>query len=287
MIQEIAENIFVSDHRTVEGKNGVIFGRSRGDHPGSATALAIDTGSDDSEGRGIVDFITARVAQRALLAYTHGHSDHVLGSAAFRGAEVAAHRDTAALMRQSLPRWAGELGCDAFWLEQQLAWPTRTLAEGDQFDLGGRSIRILATPGHSRDHVSLLVEDAGVLFAGDAVVTGIVPTIHEGDGRILEATLRRLEKMSFDVLVPGHGPVLSGAGTIRAWIAWEAGYLAAIRRRVRELLGGEWTQSDLLAEVGYGEFVGNRFPMERHDMLTRHRRAVSKILAEERAGVPR
>jgi glyoxylase-like metal-dependent hydrolase (beta-lactamase superfamily II) len=50
--------------------------------------------------------------------------------------------------------------------------PTATLADGDVLDLGGRTLRVLHTPGHAPDHVCLLDERNGILFAQDQAYYG-------------------------------------------------------------------------------------------------------------------
>lgn len=48
--------------------------------------------------------------------------------------------------------------------------PTFTLADGDTIDLGGRSLRVIHTPGHSPDSISLFEESTGILLAGDTII---------------------------------------------------------------------------------------------------------------------
>jgi glyoxylase-like metal-dependent hydrolase (beta-lactamase superfamily II) len=50
--------------------------------------------------------------------------------------------------------------------------PTGLLAEGDEVDLGDRRLRVIHTPGHCPDHICLLDEDAGTLFAQDQAYYG-------------------------------------------------------------------------------------------------------------------
>src|SRR5207245_10442312 len=44
---------------------------------------------------------------------------------------------------------------------------TAYVHDGDRIDLGGRSLEVLATPGHTPDAISLLDRANGLLFTGD------------------------------------------------------------------------------------------------------------------------
>jgi glyoxylase-like metal-dependent hydrolase (beta-lactamase superfamily II) len=103
------------------------------------------------------------------IVLTHGHSDHA------EGAEPLAERTGAPVVRPG---------------------------EGD--DVG--PFRALATPGHSPDHVSLVM--GKVCFTGDTVLgTGSV-FIAPGEGSLSAYldSLRRLRELDLEVLCPGHGP---------------------------------------------------------------------------------
>ncbi len=67
---------------------------------------------------------------------------------------------------------------------------------------------VIATPGHSPDHVSLLF--GRVLFAGDMVL-GAGSVFVGGDEGSMAAyldSLRRLLELDLDAILPGHGPVV-------------------------------------------------------------------------------
>ena len=59
------------------------------------------------------------------------------------------------------------------------------LAPNETIDLGGRSLKVLYTPGHTQDSISLLDEEAGYLFAGDFLypgqLYGFLPNSNMGD----------------------------------------------------------------------------------------------------------
>lgn len=50
--------------------------------------------------------------------------------------------------------------------------PTGLLSDGDVLDLGGRRLRVIHTPGHCPEHICLLDEHAGILFAQDQAYYG-------------------------------------------------------------------------------------------------------------------
>jgi len=86
---------------------------------------------------------------------THLHADFVSGSRelAAMGARVVA------------PAAAG------------LQFPSRRLGDGEELDLGGPSLRALATPGHTPEHLAYLLTDGGRplgLFSGGSLLVGTV-----------------------------------------------------------------------------------------------------------------
>jgi glyoxylase-like metal-dependent hydrolase (beta-lactamase superfamily II) len=272
MFTELAPGVFAVDHRVVEGKNGVIFGRR--------IALAIDTGIDPEEGQAVAEFIRSRGMTPDRLALTHGHGDHVLGGAALAGGEVFAHSAAPAVIGRHLPGWAERAGLAPEEMAARLPMPTVTFSEELRIDLGGRIARLFPAPGHSEDGICVLLEVERILFAGDSVVTGIVPAIGDGDSRTLEASLRRLAGMEIDVLVAGHGPILKGAERVRAWIEWLAQYLAGIRAAVQAELDQGCDPATVADRVEFRAFIGDRLPQDRHGMPRRHRDTVEKIIAE-------
>ena len=77
--------------------------------------------------------------------------------------------------------------------------------EGDTVTIGGLTVQVLATPGHSRGSVSLLCEDA--LFSGDTMFAGDCgrTDLYGGNMQVMMESLRRLGELPGDMRVlPGH-----------------------------------------------------------------------------------
>ena len=180
---------------------------------GDATAV-VDPGSPWPEEQTKLDAQLGELAAEGRPArevwLTHGHVDHVGGVAhlAARGLTVRAHPAIA-------PRLPG------------LAF--EPLAEGDR--LYGRW-RVLATPGHARDHLVFLDEATGALLCGDMVSTlsTIVIDPPEGDMAEYERQLERLASLPVRALYPAHGqPAAHGRLAL-------AGYLDHRAERERKVL---------------------------------------------------
>lgn len=190
---------------------------------GTERAVLVDTGL------GIADIASAAGAltDRPVLAVnTHSHSDHRGGN--WRFADVAAHPLAAGTLTQPVDGdyLAGYLevaraqlaACERareaddrfFHLftattrprplpEDAGRWAVPAgpepdpLADGERIGLGGRDLTVLHTPGHSPDSICLLDERAGLLFAGDTLITGDF-WAHTPDTEIevFAATLRKL-----------------------------------------------------------------------------------------------
>ncbi len=98
-------------------------------------------------------------------------------------------------------------------------------------------MRVVATPGHSADSVSLLLPADGVLLTGDTVL-GRGTTVIAGDGNLGDylGSLDRLRALAdgagLRLLLPGHGPVLPDpAGTLDYYIGHRGERLDQVRWR--------------------------------------------------------
>lgn len=81
----------------------------------------------------------------------------------------------------------------------------RWYREGDELKLGGLTIRVMETPGHSSGSVCLVVED--VIFSGDTLFLGSCgrTDFPDGDYKAILLSLARLGKLEGNYRVyPGH-----------------------------------------------------------------------------------
>lgn len=163
---------------------------------------------------------------------THYHADHTWGNCYFPGATVMAH----ALCRQAILEH-GQANLDLARKQNPVFKQTKLVAPNFTFDCGNISMRVgkknlilMATPGHSKDGISILVEEDRVLFAGDAFMP--LPHIVDGDLEQLSLTIKGIGKMGLENIIQGHGDIIL-RGEIEGSVKDNLGYLSALRKAVK------------------------------------------------------
>lgn len=162
----------------------------------SKQIAVIDPGD---EAERLLSLLKEADGQVRYILLTHGHYDHTTGvpelHAALPQAGIYIHRED-----------ANGTGGRIFPLAAQVK-DLLFYGEGDSLPLGGLTIEVLHTPGHSRGSVALKVGD--VLFTGDTLFAGDCGRTDLPGGSYEEilASLGRLGRLEGNFHVcPGHGP---------------------------------------------------------------------------------
>ena len=83
------------------------------------------------------------------------------------------------------------------------------LHEGDVIEVGGFSLEVIDTPGHTFGHISLYDRKRALFIAGDHVLGDITPNIqawsdeHDPLDQFL-ASLRKVSQLDVELCLPGH-----------------------------------------------------------------------------------
>jgi hydroxyacylglutathione hydrolase len=148
---------------------------------GDGRALVMDPARDPTP---YLELARWRRLQIAYAAETHLHADFLTGSrelAAAGGAQVLAPRAS------------------------RLGFAHRGLEDGEEVDLGGLSLRVLATPGHAPEHVSYLLLDGArpvAVFSGGALLVGTVARTDLASPELTEPLARAAYRSLHQRLLP-------------------------------------------------------------------------------------
>ncbi|OOL19069.1 hypothetical protein AL01_04950 [Bombella intestini] len=119
----------------------------------------------------------------AAILLTHHHGDHVGGAAALK-------------QRYDVPVYG----------PSDVAGVDHPLKDGDEVSLAGLTFRVMATPGHTLDHLCYALSgQTPALFSGDTLFSGGSGRLFEGSAEQLFASFRQFDDLPDKTLLcPGH-----------------------------------------------------------------------------------
>ena len=164
------------------------------------------------EGERIADKLRASGLRPTMILHTHGHLDHVAGTAELArllGAQlpIGLHPDEIDLYRNAPMQ--GQM----FGLEVEAPpEPTLLFEHGQKLNVGGLELEIRHTPGHSPGGVAFVVSgaDEPLVIVGDVLFAGSIgrTDLMGGSFPVLEQSIReQLYTLPDETrVVCGHGP---------------------------------------------------------------------------------
>jgi glyoxylase-like metal-dependent hydrolase (beta-lactamase superfamily II) len=183
---------------TLDGTNTWILGERR--------TVVVDPGPDD---QGHLANVAEAAGDVALVLLTHGHPDHSAG------ARTLAER----------------LGVPVRAVDPTHRLGDEGLGDGEHVSVDDLVVTVLATPGHSSDHVCFVLPEQGIVLTGDHVLGRGTTVVAHPDGRMRDYldSLERLAEVGATRLLPGHGPVVDNPAEVIAY------YVRHRAERLREV----------------------------------------------------
>lgn len=204
---------------TLDGTNTWVLRR-----PGSEESVVVDPGPDDSAH---IDRLAA-LGRVSLVLISHRHGDHTDGIDKIVDA-------TGATVRAAGSGFLRGLGGQ--------------LRDGEVIDAAGVRITVMATPGHTADSMSFVVD--GAVLTGDTVLGRGTTVIDDEDGSLASylESLRRLQGLGRLAVLPGHGPDLDDIQAVSTmYLAHREERLNQVRQALR-VLGEQASAREVVAHV--------------------------------------
>jgi glyoxylase-like metal-dependent hydrolase (beta-lactamase superfamily II) len=123
------------------------------------------------------------------------------------------------------------------------------LTDGEVIEAAGLRIKVMATPGHTADSLSFVLDDA--VLTADTVLGRGTTVIDSEDGSLVDymESLRRLRGLGSRVVLPGHGPDLSDLDAVTdMYLAHREERLDQVRGALR-VLGEDATVREIVEHV--------------------------------------
>jgi hydroxyacylglutathione hydrolase len=166
----------------------------------------------------LVRFINDNELMLQAITLTHGHLDHVGGTAdlhkSFPQVEIILHKDDEDLY-YGLPEQPLMMGIPGFALAElgmKYENPpnlTRNWADGEIYEVGTLRFKILHCPGHTRGHIVLAEEAHKKVFVGDCLFEGSIGRTDLPGGdyeQLMNSINQKILTLGDDFVVySGHG----------------------------------------------------------------------------------
>ncbi|QKV77569.1 MBL fold metallo-hydrolase [Amycolatopsis sp. Hca4] len=187
---------------TLEGTNSWVLRATP-----SSPAVVVDPGYRDLEHLELL----AAVGPVELIVLTHHHPDHAEGA----------------------PWFAERVGAPVRAFDPALCICAPSFVDGSVLSAGGLSLRVLHTPGHTDDSVSLVLD--GQVLTGDTILGRGTTVLHDL-GDYLRSLRKLIELPAGTVGLPGHGPeLLDLPSTAREYLAHREQRLDQVRSALKTL----------------------------------------------------
>ena len=147
-----------------------------------------------------------------LVLVTHAHPDHFEAARLFK--------NQPALFAVSLEDWRmiQEIGKHMGPMFDLDAYTPDFLLGPGNLDLKGIRLEVIPSPGHSPGSVALHWPARKALFTGDVLFRDSLgrTDLPGGNGGALKQSIKALEPLDLELLLPGHGEILSGGAQVRS-----------------------------------------------------------------------
>jgi glyoxylase-like metal-dependent hydrolase (beta-lactamase superfamily II) len=234
VLRQVAEGVVIHESEFCQSNAVAVQGR--------AGVLLIDPGVHGYEMACLANDLSDSGQPVVAGFSTHPHWDHLLWRARLGAAPRYGTERCAATVRDRLSDARGKARIAELIpadIAEQVPLDLLGLiaglpAEMAQIPWDGPQVRIIEHQAHAPGHAALLIEDRGVLVAGDMLSDVLIPMLDLNDtADPIEdylAALRLLEGVAddVDVLVPGHGSI-GAADQVHARIDQDRAYVHALR----------------------------------------------------------
>lgn len=185
---------------------------------------------------------------------THYHWDHTNGNRIFKeaGSPLVARRQTIEFMTHRSSRQKAFLASRGLPLGEDPVLAEHLFTEDIELDLGGQPLRLLYLgAAETTDATTVHLPAENCAISGDSVMTGSFPifgqpVMNEGlmDDHSWIDTIRRVQSLHPEVILPGHGPP-ARQGEIQTLVNIEIFFIEEVRKRFDQGMQLQEILSDL------------------------------------------
>lgn len=204
------------------------------------------------------------------LINTEHHVDHIFGNYFFRGAGIVISHievykafmvvtpsiNPYAYAREAIPTDDPD-GASIFPDEKAYFAdpnkPTITFDKNVTLRVGRHTFELIHTPGHSKGQIIVYIPEERVVFTGDTIFHQCQTWIYEADPDQWLASLKFIESLDVDYIVPGHGSVCT-----KKYIPVQSAFIREWMTAVALGIARGWSKEECIRNISFLD----RFPVD-------------------------
>ena len=139
----------------------------------------------------------------------------------------------------------------------QMTPPNVTFSDDATLHVGEYTFELIHTPGHTASHICVYIPEVQVLFTGDTVTNGCYPSMAVSSPLDWIESIKTLETLEVDFVVPGHGPVCD-----KHVLSDFRSFLETAVERVRRGIDNGMTKAALVERISFSDSLPPVHPTE-------------------------
>lgn len=133
--------------------------------------------------------------------------------------------------------------------DYKLNVPAITFSERLILYLGKHSFHLIYLPGHCAGQIAVLIPEERVVFTGDNVCYKTQGFLHEADPYAWLESIKQIDKMDVDHIVPGHGEACD-----KSYLKEQTQYVQECTDKIKHAIKKGWTKEETLAKVSFERY---------------------------------
>jgi len=222
---------------------------------GDSCVAVIDTGGNPEQGYALKKAIEKTTSKPVCYVInTHVHPDHIYGNIAFKqpGVTFIGHNKLARAMATRGSYYIDKANeqLDIKLKPKHIIPPDKSVKRHMSINLGGRKLTLTAHPtAHTDNDLTVFDQKTNTLWMSDLLFIEHLPVI-DGSLKGWLKELKRMEKLNYQFVIPGHGPVVTDwPKSMQA----EKFYLQLLLTEIRQMIKKGLFIEEAIKTVGYSE----------------------------------
>jgi cyclase len=247
--------------------------KSRGCNPGYVVTdegvVVIDTPQLPTRALNMLKEVEEKGPIRYLINTEH-HLDHIFGNYFFRGKGIVVSHEEVyrefmrvtpqinpfAYAREAIP--TDDPDGVALFPDEETYYknpnkPAVTFRGDLTIRLGRHTFKLISTPGHTKGQIAVYIPEEKVAFIGDTIFNNCQTWMHEADPDEWLRSLKYLESLDVDFIVPGHGPVCT-----KQYISVQSAFIREWVTAVALGISKGWSKEECIRRISFLD----RFPVD-------------------------